>query len=917
MLQIKILQEHRFPLLLFLFSFLAVSLFGQELNTKKVFLTRFAAFKSNANPTIQNKIFEKLKTKLQSSGFEVEEIPVETLSSRLEYSKKNKGFFLVDGYYKKQEKENLNIYIQIYNPETGYLIDAVNQSTDYPGLEGIQLNPEEMKQEDDQVIDEVAKKLATRLRTNQARKERRENIDEFVVNSPLSELSFPISVEDKEKATEAVFKLLSEEESISIVSKRVGQQESAERTSAIVSVLTRKKIQDSGARNLADILKQLPGVEVFYDQFGFYKVAFRGIRSRSGVLLLLDGHRMNNFYDGSTFLDIRADAIEKVEVIRGPGSSVHGTNALVGVINVVTRDLNPTKQQEINFSYRNGSFDTKEPIGFFGKKIGSTDWKLTAYGGAYESQRQKFHIRYDETCAMTPPSGSVFTGLTACNRYAPPLYLSPWIRTNDEKHQRNAFVKVQHGRDGVYLSGKYILEKRGPNVGELNQVTPDSEVGFEFTNFNLGIGSFQITEKFSVSAKVYADKYARRDDIQVERPDAIAHPFVSARKKISYNYITQGVEAILQYNVSSNLLFMLGGQYEKLQVNNFYIQQNYATAGGVVGEIRPIFWDYDYTEKDQNKERRIQGIFIQTIYDPFKWLSITLGVRKDTYSDFGQSINPKGGFVFIPFEKTPYGTLTIKVLGGSAFRAPTFQELYDKTQQFQVGGSFGNKDLRPETIQTGEVGLEYNTPYTPLTVLGNAFYNKIKDNIGGTNTSGTVPGPTDKYINLRGISIQGFEAELRLNYSAKNYAFINGSWFQAVDYGGFPPNEKKDVKTFLIDVPQARGNIGVHHELTKYLEVHHTVWASSERGSNSRFPFESAENRSFRLPQYYIYNISIESTETLFKNFFLRFSVFNVNNFKLYDDINSATSAFYPNRVFPSPYLWGRYYEFKLTYQFN
>ena len=249
MLQIKILQEHRFPLLIFLFSFLAISLFGQEtLTTKKVFLTRFAAFKSNANPTIQNKIFEKLKTKLQSSGFEVEEIPVETLSSRLEYSKKNKAFFLVDGYYKKQEKENLNIYIQIYNPETGYLIDAVNQSTDYPGLEGIQLNPEEMKQEDDQVIDEVAKKLATRLRTNQARKERRENIDEFVVNSPLSELSFPISVEDKEKATEAVFKLLSEEESISIVSKRVGQQESAERTSAIVSVLTRKKIQDSGAR---------------------------------------------------------------------------------------------------------------------------------------------------------------------------------------------------------------------------------------------------------------------------------------------------------------------------------------------------------------------------------------------------------------------------------------------------------------------------------------------------------------------------------------------------------------------------------------------------------------------------------------------------------------------------------------------
>jgi outer membrane receptor protein involved in Fe transport len=898
-------------------SFTSKVILGQALSSeKKISLSKFSEFKSNSNLPLQNKIFAQLKTKLSTSGFLVKEGIGQDLNARLNSAKKDGASFHIEGFFKRDANDNLSIYIQIYNPETGFVIDAVNQSYDYSELEGITLNKEEMKVSDDSVLASVEKKLDTRLRTNPNRKERRENIDESILSTPLAELNLPIAPEDAEKATEEVFKLLNEEESISIVSKRVGQEESAERTSAIVSVLGRKKIQDSGARNLADILKQLPGVEIFYDQFGFYKVSFRGIRSKSGILLLLDGHRMNNFYDGSTFLDIRADAIEKVEVIRGPGSSVHGTNALVGVINVVTRDLGQGKDSEVNLTIRRGSFDTTEPSGFFGKKIGNSNWRMTAYGSGYQSERPKFHVRYDETCAMTPPSGgSIFFGTTGCNRYAPPLYLSPYIRTNDQKRQSNLFLKMQDGKDGVYLSGKYLKEVRGPHLGELNQVTPDSELSFEFLNANLGIGRFAITEKLSVNGRVYGDKYIRRDDIQVARPDAIAHQFMSARKRISYNYQTIGGEAILQYNPSSRLVLMLGGQYERLNVNNFYIQQNYGTVGGAITGLQPIFWDYDYTEKDQNKERTIQGLFFQTIYDPFKWMSITFGVRQDFYSDFGKTINPKGGIVFVPFEKTPNGSLSFKILAGSAFRAPTFQELYDRTQQFQIGGYFGNNQLQPETIQTAEIGLEYNTPYTPLTVLGNAFFNKIRNNIDGFNVSGTIPGSSDKYLNLRGITTQGFEVELRLNYSTRNYMFTNVSWLQSVDYGGLPPNENIDTKTFLLDVPQARGNIGLHHELTKYFNVNHTIWASSERGSNSRYPFEAADNRSFRLPQYHIYNLSIATTEDLWKNLVLRFSIFNLNNFKLYEDSNFAASSFYPNRVFPSPHIWGRYFEIRASYQ--
>nr|MBP9887784.1 TonB-dependent receptor [Leptospiraceae bacterium] len=89
---------------------------------------------------------------------------------------------------------------------------------------------------------------------------------------------------------------------------------------------------------------------------------------------------------------------------------------------------------------------------------------------------------------------------------------------------------------------------------------------------------------------------------------------------------------------------------------------------------------------------------------PLKWLSITAGVRRDTYSDFGSTINPKTGLVITPFEKTKFGTLAFKVLYGSAFRAPTFQELYDKNQAYQVGGVFGNNTQRLQSIGTRDGG---------------------------------------------------------------------------------------------------------------------------------------------------------------------------------------------------------------------
>src|SRR4030042_5248923 len=130
-----------------------------------------------------------------------------------------------------------------------------------------------------------------------------------------------------------------------------------------VTVITAEEIRKYGYRTLADILRSVRGFYVTYDR-NYNYLGSRGF-SRPGdyntrFLLLVDGHRINdNVYDGAYFgteFIIDVDLIERVEIIRGPGSSLYGTNAFFGVINIITKQGRDFKGTEI--SGEAGSFDT-------------------------------------------------------------------------------------------------------------------------------------------------------------------------------------------------------------------------------------------------------------------------------------------------------------------------------------------------------------------------------------------------------------------------------------------------------------------------------------------------------------------------------------------------------------------------------
>ena len=111
-----------------------------------------------------------------------------------------------------------------------------------------------------------------------------------------------------------------------------------------ITVVTRTEIERYGYRTLADALRSVPGLYVTYDR----QYSYLGVRGfdnpgdyNTRVLLMIDGHRLNDAIFEQAMLGtefpVDIDLVERIEVIRGPAASIYGTNALFGVINVITR----------------------------------------------------------------------------------------------------------------------------------------------------------------------------------------------------------------------------------------------------------------------------------------------------------------------------------------------------------------------------------------------------------------------------------------------------------------------------------------------------------------------------------------------------------------------------------------------------
>ena len=165
-----------------------------------------------------------------------------------------------------------------------------------------------------------------------------------------------------------------------------------------VTVITADEIQKYGYRTLADILESVPGFYVTSDR----NYSYLGVRgfNRSDyndrVLLLIDGHRLNDPVYGEALIGTEfpmdVDLIQQVEVIRGPGSALYGTNAFFAVINVITRTGRDAQDAEVAADA--GSQGASKVRGTFGRQM-ANEPELLLSGSYYYSQGSN-HLFFPE-----------------------------------------------------------------------------------------------------------------------------------------------------------------------------------------------------------------------------------------------------------------------------------------------------------------------------------------------------------------------------------------------------------------------------------------------------------------------------------------------------------------------------------------
>ena len=447
-------------------------------------------------------------------------------------------------------------------------------------------------------------------------------------------------------------------------------EQSATAAPADVTVITADEIKKYGYRTLADVLQSVPGLYVSYDRnykfLGFQGVSLGDFNSR--VLVLVNGHRVNNnltdgAYIGTAFpLDI--DLVERVEIIRGPGSALYGNNAFFGVINVITREGKQINGAEASGEY--ASFDTYKGRMSYGKRYESGAQVLLS--GTIHDSAGKEHLYYPEF--DTPAEN---------NGIADSL---------DDDAYRSFFGSLSYR--GFTLESAFIHREKG---------NPTAQYVYQYGGFNDSrlrttdereYVSLKYDHSFPEVVDVIAQVYYDRADYEIGYPLTAYDMFTREKDEGEW----WGTELQLNKRLCERHIITLGAEYR----DNFR-QERLAFQPGTTNK------------SGVSTDSRSHGVYLQGDFAVLTNLHLNGGVRYDKYGDSDPRFNPRLALIYNPFEKS-----TVKAIYGTAFRTPNFLELSDP----------GFQNIQPEEITSYQLVFEQGMGrHLRSSVFG--FYNRMDD----------------------------------------------------------------------------------------------------------------------------------------------------------------------------------------------
>lgn len=521
-----------------------------------------------------------------------------------------------------------------------------------------------------------------------------------------------------------------------------------------ISVIDSTQISNSNANNVFDLLKNETGIS-FTRQGGtgtLSNIFLRGANS-SHTLVLIDGVEVNLTNDPSGVYDFSAlpiDNIDRIEVLRGPQSTLYGSDALAGVINIITKKGNGAPK--FSLLAEGGTYNTyKTQLGLTGSVQ-----KLN-YSVALSRTGSDGFSNASEKYGNKEKDGYTFNNLSSILGYN--------ISENTEVNFYTRFTKSKsdydqfggaYGDDPTYVFNQEEFSVRGEGKLKLLDGNWNQKIGLSF---------FRNVRKYSYdtsSASIY-----------------YSHSLYDGRK---YKLDWQN-----DFALDKNNLLTAGLEYESEETSSEYYAFNYL--------LLP-----DYASIFPKKDSRTLGVYIQDNFQAGKRFFSTAGIRLDNHNQFGSQITYRVAPAFMIWETDT----KFKATAGTGFKSPSLFYLYDPI--------YGNKNLNPEKSIGFDFGIEQYLFKQGISLGATYFYNKFTDMFGfdyltfkTININKAVTKGAEIYLHAKPFD----QLELKVNYT---YTDAKDMSPNSSDYGKKllrRPGSKLGFYTSYSFIPKANINAEV------------------------------------------------------------------------------------------------------------
>lgn len=611
---------------------------------------------------------------------------------------------------------------------------------------------------------------------------------------------------------------------------------------ASISVITQEELTKRPYMTLLDAVRDIEGIDVgeTRDKTGQGTISMRGMGS-DYTLILVDGKRQNNHGDiypnnfgGNQFNHIPPlDAIERVEVIRGPASTLYGADAMGGVINIITKRVLDRwhGSATLSRSFEGSEFGDDTTVDAFvtGPLVPGV-LNLSARASWYERDASNpvyAPITDPAGVERTRPLGFGSGGKTVDNTNKAGGVTLSWMPTDDQtvtldydtsrQEYDNAIRINDEGAEeypvgtvdninSIFSAGNFCLGAAGNNAsacaasggtwsrranprvgyGPTQTFTRDAwslthEGRWDFGNSFVSLSHVATnndgrTMPFTVDERAQLlemiDGTGQYAGLSLEERRAIAEDTYLPRPKRTLESAQYTLDAKLDlpFQLAGDHIAVLGAQV-------------------IQGELTDGIFGIESGRPGRKQEHNMYSLFAEdtwTITAPF---ALTAGLRWDDHEVFGNHLSPR-----------LYGVYTVSpqwtVKGGvsTGFKTPKTTQLYDGVTGFGAQGTspmFGNPDLQPETSTSTELAVYWQSPVGHnfnLTLFRNEFDDKIASQPCGPGTTLTCTAAgeyadigyasSSKTVNIDEVVIQGAEVAGRLRISDSlgfraNYTFTD------------------------------------------------------------------------------------------------------------------------------------------------